>query len=176
MVNSARPRRPFRKLPAVSAALFAAFTAATTMAALVLGGGPAKASPIYPEQIQLHLGEGTPLPSCTICHETTLGGSGTVTRPHGEAMIAAGLFADDVDSLFLALDALEAAGVDSDQGGVPDIDELRHGSDPNIPSDDRGPGPGPLQYGFGCTQAGSTPPLVGGALVWLLLALRRRRR
>lgn len=141
----------------------------------VLGLGSAAASPIYPDEIQNHLGGSTPIPSCTICHESILGGSGTVTRPHGEAMIAAGLFADDVASLYHALDELDASGLDSDGGGVNDIDELRDGTDPNVPSDD-GTGPhGPLRYGFGCSQTNGEASLVALSLGLLLLALGRRR-
>lgn len=154
-----------RALVGVLSALFAAAG---------LGAPAAEASPNFPDEIRLHL-DSTPIPACTACHDNILGGFDTVTRPHGEAMMAAGLFADDVPSLQSALDALEADGTDSDGGGVTDVEELRDGTDPNDPADDGAPaGIGPVRYGIGCAQAGASLPLMAGLALGLLLARRRR--
>jgi hypothetical protein len=136
----------------------------------------ALASSPFPGAIATHLDASRP--SCTVCHASNAGGSGTVTKPTGIALKAEGLVSSDIDALNAALDALEAAGTDSDGGGEGDVAELRAGTDPNDGADD-GDDPGSggtddsLKYGFGCAQvgaAGLTPVVVA------LVALRRRRR
>ncbi len=142
----------------------------------LLSSTSALASSIFPGAIATHLD--APRPQCTVCHATNAGGSGTVTQAVGIALKAEGLVSSDIDALNAALDALEAAGTDSDAGGEGDVAELRAGTDPNDGSDD-GEDPGSaatddsLKYGFGCAQvgaAGLTPVVVA------LVALRRRRR
>lgn len=98
----------------------------------LLAGAPvAHASLPFPSEIADHLGGDTPVPPCTICHSNDLGGLGTVVQPFGVKMMERGLVAQNVASLRLALDALEAEGSDVDGDGVPDIQELRNGTNPN---------------------------------------------
>jgi uncharacterized protein (TIGR03382 family) len=133
------------------------------------------ASSVFPGAIATHLGG--PRPSCTVCHTSNSGGSGTVTQATGIALKALGLVSSDTDALNAALDALEAAGTDSDAGGEGDVAELRAGTDPNDGSDDGSdPGTTPtdtLKYGFGCAQVGAAGL---APVVVAVLALRRRRR
>jgi MYXO-CTERM domain-containing protein len=89
-------------------------------------------------------------------------------------MVAEGLTGgSNTTALTTALDALEAAGTDSDGDGTGDIDELRAGEDPNAAGvSNDGPTP---SYGFGCAAAPAASPLVGALAAFGLLALRRRR-
>ena len=135
---------------------------------------PAAATSSFPGVIRDTLGLDAS-PTCTVCHTTPGGGSGTATKPFAESLGAAGLQAFNNASLEAALAELEANGTDSDSDGVGDIDELRAGADPNgAGGADGGPEPEPVQYGFGCTQG------VAGAPLWLsllaVLAGRRRAR
>lgn len=71
-------------------------------------------------------------PSCTLCHESTVGGDGTATRPFGETVRSFGAIGDDdVGSLLYALELMDDYDIDSDEDGVHDLDELRAGYDPN---------------------------------------------
>ncbi len=145
---------------------------------LTLGATASLASSSYPSAVKEHL-SATTAPSCTVCHATNSGGFGTVTRPFGVTMMAAGLGSGNVDSLNNVLDAVEAEGSDSDGDGRADIDELRIGADPNDSSDggevpvDNG-AKDALRYGFGCSAGGVPPAVV--LLLPLALARRRRRR
>lgn len=98
---------------------------------LLLAAPAAHASLPFPSEISDHLGGDTPVPDCTICHATDLGGLGTVVKPFGMKMQERGLVAQNVSSLRTALDALEAEMSDVDGDGTPDIQELRDGTDPN---------------------------------------------
>ena len=91
----------------------------------------AAATPNFPGAIKSHLGLDSK-PACTLCHTTLAGGDGTVSRAFGVAMRGDGLVPNDTSSLNDALDALEAAGTDSDADGVGDIDELKAGTNPNV--------------------------------------------
>lgn len=141
----------------------------------LLSSTSALASSIFPGAIATHVSG--PRPSCTVCHATNAGGSGTVTQATGIALKAEGLVSSDTDALNAALDALETAGTDSDGGGEGDVAELRAGTDPNDGTDDGSdPGTTPtdtLKYGFGCAQVGAAGL---APVVVALLALRRRRR
>lgn len=94
------------------------------------------ALPSFPGAIRDELGMDC-TPPCVACHQTAMGGLGTVgddsdpPRPFGQAMKDRGLTADDSDSVFAALEQLAADAVDSDEDGVPDVDELAEGGDPN---------------------------------------------
>jgi MYXO-CTERM domain-containing protein len=158
---------PIRR-PAFTMVLFGALSATAALS-----------SSNYPGEVSNHLGGTTPIPSCTACHTSNAGGGGTVTPAFGLAMLDQGLSGGgDVAALTAALDALEAAGTDSDTGGVGDVAELRAGTNPNDGADDGNTGGGgggdQLQYGFGC-GATTTPGGAGAALGLLLLGLRRRR-
>ncbi len=90
----------------------------------------ALADPTYPAEIQSHLGL-TYTPPCTLCHSTNAGGLGTVVTLFGESMRAEGL-TTDISTLDPALDALgKAPAVDSNDDGVPDIQQLKDGFDPS---------------------------------------------
>jgi uncharacterized protein (TIGR03382 family) len=153
---------------------FAVLTTAVVCATAALS------SSNYPGEVSNHVGANT-VPSCTACHTSNAGGAGTVTAAFGDAMVAQGLGGGgDVAGLTAALDALEAAGTDSDTGGVGDVAELRAGTNPNDGADDGDTGGGggggdQVQYGFGCS-ATTTPGATIAALAVLLLGLRRRRR
>jgi hypothetical protein len=148
----------------------------------VFASSSSLASSNFPGEVATLLGGDTRPPSCTVCHQSNAGGFGTVTTPHGVALMDAGLMAGNLASLRVALDALRRDSTDSDGGGVADVDELVAGSDPNDGSDDGGGGggdggPEPVQYGFCAATPGQGSGLWSVAVVaGLCLLLRRRRR
>jgi hypothetical protein len=134
---------------------------------------PAAASFNYPADLAEHL-SAPKVPACTLCHQSASGGDALVT-PFVEAMRAEGLQGGGQTALLTtALDALDAAGTDSDGDGTSDVDELRAGEDPNAAGESNA-GPSP-EYGFGCAAAApAAAPLLGVVAALGLLALRRRR-
>jgi MYXO-CTERM domain-containing protein len=158
--------------------------AIAALGSALLSSGLARASVTYPaELIRRWETETLPVPGpyCTLCHRTDAGGAGTVSTPFGRALMSEGALGNNVPSLDSALDALEAAGSDSDRDGVTDIEELRAGLDPNQGDVAGGADPDPLAdvplprtgCSFGATNS-ETSWLVGVALGFALL-LRRRR-
>lgn len=127
----------------------------------------ALASNSFPFAIHMELNL-TADPPCTICHASLEGGLGSVNKPFGRAMMDAGAKASDTTLLIAALKTLEAAGTDSDGDKVPDIQELKDGTDPN-PASSEGPS---LQYG--CSTSGFTGGLALCLLATLLLTRRAR--
>jgi|CXWL01.1.fsa_nt_gi hypothetical protein len=107
-------------------------------------------------------------PACTICHDTLEGKVGTVNKPFGRAMMAAGATAIDARTVPTALQALEKAKTDSDGDGVSDFQELKEGKDPN-PEFAIAPS---LQYG--CSTLG-WPSAFAFCLLAMLLFTRRVR-
>ena len=138
-------------------------------AAFLLAARPAHASATFPAEIQKQLGLSY-TPSCALCHANGVTGLGTATTKFATSMKARGLVANDLASLDTALAALEAEGTDSDGDGVPDITELKNGTNPN------GGGVPPTYGCFSVTGQG----LAGSpAALWLLAlaaALELRRR
>lgn len=154
------------KYPARRASVVLAFV--LTFLGVALASTHARATPNFPPAIREDLGLGYE-PSCSICHAGGVTERGTVTTPFGRALRERGLVADDTDSLKGALAALEKDGIDSDGDGVPDVEQLREGRDPN------GTGERPT-YGCSSTKSdASTGGSLGVVLVAMLLVSRRRR-
>lgn len=156
------------------------FIALTPALLLVLHTAPAFASPTYPPTIQAQLGL-TAAPDCILCHRDDAGGVGTVIRPFGRTMIDHfGLTGgSNIVALKAALEGDDAEHLDSDGDGVPDIEELRAGTDPNVgASGVEAASDVPLPE-TGCTFLARPPasraPL-STALAGLVLVLARRRR
>jgi hypothetical protein len=151
---------------------------------------PAFATAEFPGAIQTHLSLGAPpAQSCSLCHTNGITGAGTVNTPIGRALRMQGMVASDTASLIVALDALEAAGTDSDMDGVGDVAELRAGTNPNVaeaPADGgMGGGAGGGAGGGGGGEPEVIPPpkfgcggavAPGLAVVAALGLLQRRRR
>ena len=170
--------------------------------ALLVAAAPraASASPSFPDDIKADLSLGYSLGTthCTICHRTNLGGVGTVIQPFGVAMKAAGLMQLDDPTVQAALDTLDANKTDSDCDGVPDVEQLEQGRDPNTGEYIDGSGrPTPVPDGgvegcpmgnaapttaYGCgaqlapAAAGSAGAWSAGILAAIMLAASLRRR
>ena len=100
---------------------------------LLLNASPTAASPAYPLVVsKVSRGELDCI-QCIVCHETSDGGKGTATQPLGAWLFGRSVFSEDAleDSLFFA----GALGLDSDEDGYEDIDELEKGWNPNIAND-----------------------------------------
>jgi hypothetical protein len=165
--------------------------------------GLAAATPTYPQLIVSDLmlkyslgtqeceSNSTPDCHCTICHLTNAGGFNTVKMPFGMAMQANKLVDGSPTLLQSALTALDTMKIDSDCDGVPDIQQLMDGRDPNTGAFIDGSGktsPPPHTCGealqsFGCGSqiargASGNAPAEGAAAVIAVLgvALARRRR
>jgi hypothetical protein len=139
----------------------------TLFAAIALFAPGALASPGYPADLESELGMPC-APPCTVCHDSNVGGAGTVTAAFGVAMEGAGLAGgSQTDLLVTALGQLDA---DSDGDGTLDVDELAAGDDPNG-------GPSlcdAVAPEYGCFNQGQGPAgLVAVALA--ALAVRRAR-
>ncbi len=153
-----------------------AFAVAVGVVCLLLPA-QALASPAYPTEIFDAIDMDCP-PPCAVCHQDQTGGAGTATKVFADAMVNEGLEGEDDGSVKPALEALDAAGTDSDGDGVGDVSELKQGRDPNIPGDSPLCGP---QYGCGARIAKPAAALdPQAALLALfvagLLALGSRRR
>jgi hypothetical protein len=131
------------------------------------------ASPNYPTELEA-LAEMPCAPTCTVCHETNSGGTGTVTAAFGVALMERGLTGlGAVDALTSAFDTLVTDAVDSDGDGTFDADELAAGEDPNpdgVAFCDT------LTPTYGCFNAAQSPVSSLGVLGGLLAVAFGRRR
>jgi hypothetical protein len=164
---------------------FRASSRIAVMSVGLLGGAlwsaSAQASQQFPSALSDELGMPC-APNCTICHATDAGGSGTVVKPFGiAAWIAGPIIKQDVDSVRRALGKMRTANppIDSDGDGVPDIDELSAGNDPNSAGDARICGP---NYGCGAhisrvppAQSGMALAIAGSVAALMALGFRRVR-
>ena len=118
------------------ASITARIVVAALTATLAWVGAPraAQATAGFPGEIQTHLAlSAQPPSSCSLCHTTgSAGGKGTVNTPFGVSVRGHGAVANDSAALDAALDAMDKDGTDSDGDKVPDITELRNGTDPNV--------------------------------------------
>lgn len=145
-------------------------------AAAFLVSGVAAASSGYPDAMKADLVLAK-APGCDLCHAAAVDPVGGVDTPFGKSIVAKGLLASDPASLKKALDAMRAAGVDSDGDGAEDLDELSWGGNPNVADLPEGGNSEPITYGC----AASRVPVEGwgaGAAFGLmaLVAARRARR
>ena len=138
--------------------IFEAASVSRTLIALALSlafglvPGIADASPTYPALIQQQL-KLNYIPPCTICHRDNSGGIGTVVKPFGRALMGLGLHGgSDPASLIGALNRAKEEGLDSGGDGIPDIQELVAGMDPNAG------GGGLPQPMYGCAVDRSSRP------------------
>jgi len=119
-------------------------------------------------------------PPCSLCHLRGSTGPGTAETPFALSMKARGLVGGDNASLTRALEALTADKVDSDNDGVPDVQEIENDTDPNTPAHVSLTGESGPNAGCGGGQkAGSRgqPAVALGILSSaLLVGLRRRKR
>lgn len=89
----------------------------------------------YPRTISDHLGLSY-TPACALCHLGGKSGAGTVVTPFGRAVRNRGLPEEDPKVLIAVIERMRGEQVDSDVDGVPDVDELVAGTDPNLPPND----------------------------------------
>ncbi len=106
----------------------------TLATSVLLASGNLWASMAFPEAIQKELGLAEvppPAPGCRICHRDDNGMLKTVTKPFGQRMMQEGATATSVPKMLDALRAVDAMGFDSDGDTIPDVEELRLGTNPN---------------------------------------------
>lgn len=132
-------------------------------------------------------------PECTFCHGSNAGGKGNergATIPNGtkkSGFIATlrdvgHIVAVDSTTWVPAFNLVESAGTDTDQDGVPDIEELKVGSDPmdasptaSICAGGGGPTYGCVRVARG-TSVDGMALLTSGAVLIAGIALTGRRR
>jgi hypothetical protein len=150
------------------------------LVAAMVSALPAVASPTYPEALAGQL-ELSCAPACTLCHDTTAGGSLTANQRFGIAVRRLRLASGNTEQLLQVIAQLEANGTDSDGDGTGDVAELRAGGNPNDP--DNAPlgcyTPPPAEDEGGCAVSRITGnsglSLIAGLLIAVVL-LRRRAR
>jgi hypothetical protein len=138
----------------------------------------ARATRGLPGQIRSSLALGY-MPQCSLCHEAGKTGNGTVFTPFALSARARGLTASGgggssgshTSPVSIALTQMATDQVDSDGDGVTDVEELKAGTDPNVP------GAVPMALAdptYGCSTAGGVA-LWPGLLALGAGALRTRR-
>jgi uncharacterized protein (TIGR03382 family) len=130
----------------------------------------------YPAALQAEVGVDC-APTCTVCHATADGGTGTVTQGFGVAMQGAGLTGGgDEAGLRAAVAALSDDGTDSDGDGTSDVDALAAGLDPNTGAVFCGEGAVPVETPtYGCVQHAPVGAAAALAAAGAALLARRRR-
>ncbi len=155
------------------------FTFALGFAAVSFVAASAQASDTFPSVVKDEY-DMLCVPTCTLCHTTNPGQSGTAMRGQlfGQLVWNNGALPKLDDRLKTALAAIKEKGTDSDGDMTSDFDELNEGYDPNKPGDARLCGP---NYGCGAHIA-KAPAKNGGAWVLAVTAaalvtfgFRRRR-
>jgi cytochrome c551/c552 len=144
-------------------------------AAAFLVSGVALASSDYPDAMKTDLAL-TKAPGCDLCHAAATDPVGGVTTPFGKSIVAKGLVAADDASLKKALEAMRAAGVDSDGDGAEDLDELSWGGDPNHADLPQGGNSDPITYGCSAGRVPVEGWRAGLAFGLIALVAARRRR
>lgn len=136
----------------------------------------ASAAPSYSRHLQTSL-DMPCAPSCLLCHTEAKGGAATANTKLGISLRKAGLECCSLRELDEIVADLEQQEKDSDGDGVPDIAELREGSDPNVKRSDALIACAPPAIAHGCSAASGPAANGAGACVLLLaLAAWRRRR
>ncbi len=122
--------------------------------------------------------------TCVLCHLADPGAKGTVTKDFGVALMDEfGLVGNDQSNapLTAALDLAQAGKLDADGDGVPDLDEICGGGDPNDASKGLGGVAPAVSPEFGCVGSiaghrdSSNGALIAAALTALLCAFKLRR-
>ncbi len=140
---------------------------------------PAAALGSYPYDIQGQL-QLSYEPPCSVCHLRANIGVGTVRTPFAISMKAQGLKSGDDSSVWNAVAQLDKDKTDSDGDGVPDTAELRAGTDPNSPANEKLSTASDPQYGCSGTtersgrRSGFAPFIGLGFGEWLRRFRRRR--
>lgn len=125
----------------------------------------ALASPSFPAIVQ-EATSAPAVPSCTLCHTSPSGGSGTANTPFAKYLKTRGLRPGDGDSLRGALQAMVGERHDTDGDGTTDAVELKAGGDPNGDVDTSVE---PIGYGCGGARIASRP--VSSDATWIALVL-----
>jgi hypothetical protein len=145
----------------------------------------ASASEPYDPVIKSELGLPPGPLLCLACHDSLIGGIGTVNKRFGLAARQLGLQKLDPETLKQVLQQMEATKVDSDCDGIGDITELRTGGDPNAGETDAACADAVEPPRYGCSfsalaaKKGTGPSGTAFASVGLfvlLLVARRSRR
>jgi hypothetical protein len=147
--------------------------------AMALVTQKAAASSDYPDLIKNKFGLAR-APDCTLCHSDDNGGNGTIVKWFGLTMQDLGVQGKRPDLLDAALDRDRDDEIDSDADGIPDVEELQSGTDPN---DGPGRTGGPPRPERGCAISPREPGDLGSGLLIALAwsakrasAWSRRRR
>jgi hypothetical protein len=96
---------------------------------------PAAASKEYPDVIKRALSlKSLPVAGdgCQLCHKDDNGGLHTINKRFATTLEGFGLTSGDPNSLIGALRLDQEQGSDSDGDGIPDIEELQAGTNPNV--------------------------------------------
>lgn len=164
--------------------------AGATLAAALLSAPEAKADPGLPAYLERTYALSC-TPECTLCHKDNNGGAnnardavrrnGTVGAGFIPTLLNIGqIVAIDPNTWPAAFGRVEQARYDTDQDGIPDIDELRNETDPMDGSEGasicgKGPTYGCVRVARGSSVDG-VAALVSGAVLFAGIALLRRRK